>query len=78
MFVHGCYWHGHGCKIGKLPKSNLTFWAEKIERNIERDLRNARSLKEEGWAVLIVWQCELKDTEAVLEKLVGFLGPTRI
>jgi len=78
VFVHGCFWHGHGCKIGRLPKSNLAFWEEKISRNQSRDARNIEALCANGWTVLIVWQCEMKDREALAAKLVSFLGATRI
>ena len=59
--VQGCYWHGHhGCKYFKLTKSNTDFWKEKIGRNIERDTINHKKLKQNGWAVLIIWECELR------------------
>lgn len=74
IFVHGCYWHGHGCRIGRLPKSRLDYWQAKIEANRQRDDRKADSLGALGWRVLVVWQCELKDEAALAEKLGRFLG----
>jgi len=74
IFVHGCFWHGHGCKIGKLPKSNLSFWSPKIERNRLRDRENRSDLEQVGWAVAEVWQCELKDFQSLEAKLRSFLG----
>lgn len=74
IFVHGCYWHGHGCRIGRLPKSRLDYWQAKIEANRQRDDRKADSLAALGWRVLVVWQCELKDEAALAEKLGRFLG----
>ena len=60
-FVNGCFWHGHeGCKYFRLPKSNVKFWKEKIERNIARDARNEAELKSLGWRVIRVWECEIK------------------
>ncbi|MCR6645866.1 MAG: very short patch repair endonuclease [Terricaulis sp.] len=73
IFVHGCYWHGHGCAKGQLPKSRLDYWGEKIETNRERDARNRRDLKRLGWASAVVWQCELKRPEGVLQRLQKFL-----
>lgn len=61
IFVHGCFWHGHTCKRGELPKTNDRFWKEKIDKNMERDTRNILELKEIGWNVIIVWQCEIRN-----------------
>ena len=74
IFVHGCFWHGHGCKIGKLPKSNLEFWNAKIERNRQRDRENISELEQIGWTAEEVWQCELKDSQSLERKLRSFLG----
>lgn len=65
LFVHGCFWHGHGCRIGQLPKSRLDYWRPKIETNRARDYRKETSLAENGWRVVVVWQCELRDIEAL-------------
>ena len=75
IFVHGCFWHGHGCKIGHAPKSNLAFWIPKIERNRERDARNRSELERIGWCVETVWQCEIKQSQALERRLRDFLGP---
>jgi len=76
IFVHGCFWHGHGCKIGRLPKSHLEFWRPKIARNRERDQSAAAALASLGWRVLTVWQCETKDLEALRQRIVEFLSST--
>ena len=61
IFVNGCFWHGHeGCRYFRLPKSNIEFWEEKIERNVARDVRNEGELKALGWRVVRVWECEIK------------------
>jgi DNA mismatch endonuclease (patch repair protein) len=61
IFVNGCFWHGHaGCKLFVLPKTNESYWVPKIERNINRDLNAQAILKESGWNVIIIWECELK------------------
>lgn len=59
VFVHGCFWHGHGCKKGRLPKSRLDYWEPKILRNRQRDRKNVRDLRALGWRVISVWQCNL-------------------
>ena len=62
IFVHGCYWHGHeNCKASKLPETNTDFWRKKISDTIIRDRKNILKLREDGWKVIIVWQCEIKN-----------------
>lgn len=61
IFVHGCFWHGHNCTKGKLPKSNVDYWATKIHQNKLRDIDAAKRLTSSGWGVLVIWQCELKN-----------------
>lgn len=79
VFVHGCFWHGHfGCKLASRPKSSIEFWTKKISDNQARDAKNIAQLSEQGWEVLVVWQCEINDESMLKEKLVRFLGPTRI
>ena len=64
IFVHGCYWHGHtNCKKQITPKSNKTFWNEKIEKNRTRDGKAQKELTELGWSVLVIWECELRNKE---------------
>jgi DNA mismatch endonuclease, patch repair protein len=59
IFVHGCFWHGHDCKRGALPRSNLAFWSEKIANNIRRDTAQLDALRAGGRRIVIVWQCAL-------------------
>lgn len=73
IFVHGCFWHGHECERGSLPSSNLHFWQHKIARNRERDSQTQRQLRNEGWKVLTVWQCETKNKASLEKKLSRFL-----
>ena len=73
LFVHGCFWHGHSCRWGRLPKSRLDYWQPKIEANRKRDARNVKDLQDDGWAVLVVWQCELRDKPAAIDGIVRFL-----
>jgi DNA mismatch endonuclease, patch repair protein len=74
IFVHGCFWHCHGCRIGRPPKSRLDYWLPKLEANRARDDTKAAQLMAMGWSVLIVWQCETKDHDTLREKLLAFLG----
>ena len=60
LFVHGCYWHSHGCYKSSTPKSQRDFWINKFKANQERDQRNIKSIQEQGWRVIIVWECALK------------------
>jgi DNA mismatch endonuclease, patch repair protein len=73
VFIHGCFWHGHRCPKGRLPKSNDAFWRAKIATNRKRDARHMRSLQAQGWKALVVWQCELKEPLAVRKRIVDFL-----
>ena len=73
IFVHGCFWHGHGCPKGQLPKSRLDYWLPKIEANQARDARNAADLEGLGWSVLIVWQCQIGDRDGLHDTLTAFL-----
>lgn len=74
IFVHGCFWHGHGCAKGRPPKSKLDYWGPKLEANKLRDARNVAQLRSLGWDSLIVWQCETADAEGLLKRLTAFLG----
>lgn len=60
VFVHGCFWHGHDCRQGRAPSSNTHYWGEKIPANQARDARKAGTLRDLGWRVLTVWECELR------------------
>ena len=61
IFVNGCFWHGHqGCKYFVLPKSNVEFWQNKIERNRVRDVEEQRQLASMGWHCITIWECQLK------------------
>jgi DNA mismatch endonuclease (patch repair protein) len=73
VFVHGCFWHGHGCPRGGLPASNLDFWQRKVAANRERDSAAKKELQRTGWNVLTVWECETKDRAKLLKKLTRFL-----
>ena len=78
VFVNGCFWHMHaGCKQGRLPKSNLDYWREKLEKNVANDRLHERQLTEKGWKTITLWECELKkDFEGVMDNLVNSLLQT--
>jgi DNA mismatch endonuclease (patch repair protein) len=78
IFVHGCFWHGHGCSKGKLPKSRLEYWGPKLKANQQRDASKAAELRALGWRTLTIWQCELKDAKKLTPKLVKFIERKRI
>jgi len=70
IFVNGCFWHGHkNCTRGNIPKSNKTYWVEKIKRNVLRDKRNIRGLRKDGWRVIVVWECKTKNIEKLKRTL---------
>ena len=76
IFVHGCFWHRHpGCRYATTPKSNTEFWQKKFDRNVSRDKKNQANLKATGWRVLVVWECELRDLDALAERLNADLQP---
>lgn len=75
IFVHGCFWHGHeGCAIAHQPQSNREFWLAKLKGNKLRDRSAVEQLNALGWSVLVIWECELKDLDAVKSKIRSFLG----
>lgn len=78
ILVHGCYWHGHDCPKGRLPKSRVEYWGPKIAANMARDERNAAELSALGWQSLVIWQCEIADIPALSAKILTFLGPPKI
>ena len=63
VFVHGCFWHAHDCRLGRRPASNAEFWEQKALANKERDARKEAELRELGWRVFVVWQCQLADRQ---------------
>ena len=70
LFVHGCFWHGHPdeeCKLGRIPKSNVKFWKDKISGNRERDEINIDLLQKLGWRVVVIWECQIGNIEKMEE-----------
>jgi len=75
VLIHGCFWHGHpGCPRSARPTTNIEFWNRKIDGNMARDQAAYAELARLGWAVLVVWECETRDPDALRERLTCFLG----
>lgn len=74
VFVHGCFWHHHGCSRSTVPSSNRAFWNKKFLENQRRDARVRRRLRQTGWRVLVVWECQTRDPARVASKLCTFLS----
>jgi DNA mismatch endonuclease (patch repair protein) len=72
VFIHGCFWHGHSCNKGHIPRSNTDFWQDKITKNRQRDIKNESSLQALGFKVVTIWECELKN-KTVLESRLNRL-----
>ena len=74
IFINGCYWHQHSCRLGKKPRTNLAYWIPKLERNVARDKGNRSALRTSGWHVLTIWECTVLDG-TYKTKPHGFLPP---
>ena len=74
IFVHGCFWHGHECRLGRRrPKSRLDYWIPKISRNNQRDQKTLRKLRGMRWKCLVLWECQLRDVEKLTIQITRFL-----
>ena len=78
IFIHGCFWHMHDCKLGKRPTSNIDFWHAKLQGNKVRDEENQQKLVAAGWRVRVIWLCELKNrrefvSDAQIDELVAWI-----
>lgn len=74
IFVHGCFWHGHACKVDKMPKSRVDYWAPKIVENRLRDARKRGQLRRAGWTAMTIWECQTLSVERLESKLEKFLS----
>ncbi|MGH9513529.1 MAG: very short patch repair endonuclease [Terriglobales bacterium] len=74
IFVHGCFWHHHGCVFSHIPKTNAHYWAPKLKRNQARDHEHIRALSAMGWKCLVLWECELNRTGPLLRRVSKFLA----
>jgi DNA mismatch endonuclease (patch repair protein) len=74
IFVHGCYWHVHTCGLGRVvPATNAEFWRSKRQSNADRDVKNLAALRDAGWKVLVIWQCEISTSGAFARRIRRFL-----
>ena len=74
IFVNGCFWHGHkNCKRASRPSSNKSIWSTKLDMNIQRDKKNIVLLKKQGWHILIIWQCQIRDEIRLMYRIKRFL-----
>ena len=75
VLVHGCFWHQHpGCRLARQPKSRLDYWLPKLTRNRQRDRQCEAALRAAGWAVLVIWECQIPDEQAAARLLEPFLS----
>ena len=75
VFVHGCFWHRHGCRKTYTPKSRKRFWQAKFAANVARDRRAQERLTRDGWRIFVAWECEIEADDALLDRMATFLGP---
>jgi DNA mismatch endonuclease, patch repair protein len=73
IFVHGCFWHSHGCKLSHSPKSNKDYWGPKLKRNSQRDSEHIKLLASMGWRSLVIWECE-SQTKSIKDRIEKFLS----
>jgi len=74
IFIHGCFWHQHGCALSHVPKSNVPYWAPKLQRNQARDREHMTALRADGWKCLVLWECELNNSARLRRRLSKFLS----
>jgi DNA mismatch endonuclease (patch repair protein) len=75
IFIHGCYWHQHGCHLSTLPQTRRAWWRKKLNGNRQRDQKNGEQLKQMGWRIMTIWECSFRrpgiDREKELDTLAG-------
>jgi DNA mismatch endonuclease (patch repair protein) len=75
VFAHGCFWHRHpACHKASTPKTRRDFWQTKFNQNVDRDIRKEIQLMAAGWEVLVIWECETRETERLTQTISNFLG----
>jgi len=74
VFVHGCFWHGHGCHMFKVPETNRHFWLTKIHKNRLNDARARRALRKAGWRILTIWECALRGRRKLAPSMIASLA----
>jgi DNA mismatch endonuclease (patch repair protein) len=76
IFVHGCFWHQHGCRQYRQPRTKRSFWEQKLAKNKARDAQVKRELRKLGWRVMVVWECQLRNESALKSRIRRFLDRT--
>ena len=77
VFVNGCFWHRHpGCRRASTPKNNADYWRQKFERNVAKDKKAHAALRQDGWTVIVIWECQTHDSSA-LANLLSDILPAR-
>jgi DNA mismatch endonuclease (patch repair protein) len=74
VFIHGCFWHRHGCRLFKWPKTRTEFWRKKLDDNFQNDQKVINSLKKSGWRLCIVWECALKGADKDIDTVVSSIA----
>lgn len=77
ILIHGCFWHGHTCKLASKPRSNAEYWSEKIRGNRARDRKHKRQLTAAGWSVLEIWECRVRKGVGLESQVLSFLADQR-
>jgi len=78
IFVHGCFWHKHKrCVDGHIPASNRNYWKSKIDSNVKRDKKNLKELKKMGWSVLVIWECQCKNANKIINIIESHMLPIK-
>lgn len=82
IFVHGCFWHRHGCPMTTTPESRRDFWIDKFAKNVSRDKRNIASLLEQSWRVMVLWECALRNKKKISDvlgaQIVHFINSSEV
>ncbi|GAA4465421.1 very short patch repair endonuclease [Nemorincola caseinilytica] len=81
ILVNGCFWHAHnGCRLNKIPRSNVEFWTNKLQSNMQRDKENEKGLEKLGWKVITIWECQLRKPhlEQTLVAVISVLKPSEV
>lgn len=79
IFVHGCFWHGHkNCRASRLPTTNIEYWQEKFQQNVARDRRKIKLLEKDGWNVIVIWECSIKNIKRRKLELENLLKTLKV
>jgi len=76
IFVHGCFWHQHGCKQYRQPRTKRDFWEPKLAKNVSRDIEVRKELRKLGWESMVIWECQIKRVDLLRNRVKSFLDTT--